>query len=268
MSSEKLPEGTGLHSIAAPIEQTLPKGVSLDIGVVAAYPPQAIQIVTSNTLNIYDSQREAAVKYGEVTKLWEKETAQVTATLRNRLETEAKGLRERAQRTDSFALLLEIDELHGKTQRNLANITSNPIIERLHDEISQAAGNQFSAEQRVLELQEEADLATAIHERYRALGRRGRLASYAAGLILGIGSIFATNHLTELSANKATTTTTKEYVEPGTHDPREQMLGFFIFPTASIVGGYLIGSMSNDRFAQGRARRIVRKAQKRTAKAA
>lgn len=253
-----------VESLAAPLRTpgALPDGIPLSIGIIATHNPADVQCAAMTDHFVHKLSSIDAKTYGERVHIYETEVAKEAETARKMLESSAETYRKKAAETNNIDQLLVLDRLHHDAQTGLQSIHTRPLVALAQEKMANTLTEKFHAEQIALETQESAALAHEIQAKYRKLGRRGCIASYAVGVILAAGSVLGMNHLI-VSAEKSTPA-----AEAPAYDTRDQMIGFFILPASAISGGYLLGSIGNDRFAQRRAKRMVRRAQKRTAKTA
>lgn len=244
MNEDKLPELIGVGVLAEPLRaNSETQQVPLAIGIIATHPPKQVRDAIGQTTFHY-TESVRLTSFFERDAEYHHEQAQTEiGRIQSRLEDELADRRQQAEETDSFDLLVELSDEHDVLQQRLAKPNLEHSVQRIYTDIGRAAGKQFGAEQRALELEQDAALAEEVRQNYRKLGRRGRIASYVAGALLAAGSIAGT---AAMSANNEIT-----------HD--QEPIGYLAIPFATVWAGFMTGDIGRDQFARRRAQRILRK---------
>lgn len=270
-----------LSEIAEPLMQpgALPDGISLSIGLIATQPPAELERA---------SRRVSSEHHGAFLDAHPQNSAaqeQYYLDIRDRITTENQTqLKEAQDAAASYQNLLgmeasvgyipDADDLNKLFERDeraqtaaTASVDDNPRVAKAREEMVEALAERVDASLRIPAAAAQIPLSQEIDKDVKQLGRRGWIASTAAGLVLGAAATlgFTINH--DEPQPPAPTATHAEQVKYEKAMEADNLGEIAIVSAGTLaVGGvgFGAGSMLRGQFAHRRARSMLRKAERRT----
>lgn len=269
-------EVPNLQTLAAPFEVagSLPNGIPVSIGLIANTPRDVLRQAINDPLFDYAVTEHATrleptqsiqdiyddgVNYfnGTRQQMLDENTAELTE-LQDRMGMEMSvGFDpESSDLSRQFQLFERLDEVAAMDTDKL------PSIENIRETLIERMVERANAELDLPGIQPTKELAEQVEKDIWRLGRRGRLGITAAATLFTTSVIFGIYGAHVHEANK-----TIDKTQPSAEDSGNGAVGAFgIIALGGVVLStglaYPIGTQMTPRFAQGRARKMIRKAGK------
>lgn len=262
-----VPERTDLSFLAEPLysgPEALPEGVPHSLGVIATHHPKTVRKAASEAICWQAEQRSLSEAYGEESRGYEAEAAQELEAVKEIYRKDIIECQRLATETNDINELVKLEEERTALRVHLEQAALDRDVQRAYDKVVHTAVKQLEVDLEVARLQDDADLAQAIFRDYKKLGRRGRIASYTAGVLLTIGAVWGTHELIE------NVPPVSESYSQASHDETVSDLrknGYGALPVVFLAGGAALAEGGHDHFARRRAKRTIARARRRASTA-
>lgn len=268
-----------LQELAEPltVPGALPEGISLSIGLIATQPAAELEKASRSAASehyraVLDAHPQNSVtlerhylntmdRVSSANQTQLEEAQNAAAAYQNTLGMEASvGY---VPDAEDLSKLFELDE--RAQSASAASVDDSLIVTEAREDMVRALGERTDATLRIPAAAAQIPLSREIEEDVKRLGRRGWIASTAAGLILGAAATlgFALNHDGPKPPPEAATHT--EQVKYESDVENDNLASVVVVSAGTLAAGgvgFGAGSMLRGRFAHRRARSMLRKARR------
>jgi hypothetical protein len=270
-----------LRELSEPLSQpdALPEGISLSVGLIATTPPAELRRAA---LDASDDHHKAVIHSQPfMTAAVEQSYANTRATIKRSYQKDLENAQNAAAEeqnvlgmansvgftpdADDLTNLFALGEQAQNAAAAIANTNDHPRVVEAREEMVEALAERAEATLEAPIAAAQIPLSNQIDKDVARLGRRGLLASTAAGLILGVSAAlgFVVNHDgAQQPAPNATQAEQAHYENVASADRQGELMVAALGPLATGTAGFAVGAKLRGHFARRRARSMIRRAER------
>lgn len=251
----------------------LPPETTLADGIIAEYPPKRVHEATTNTL-VEQINCESLVGSGlnhGYQDLLDRQVAyrrrmdEADAALNAKWAGKTQDLLGMAGSLGGVPDAEALEEMFRRSEAAEEARQRNPLddqyVQKTQKDLARIEAQRLGAMLRLEELKPDIALSNEIEQRYRVLGKRGRVATFIAGSLLSVGAFMGAyaavgeQPKSEIAFSQMTPAQRHESIAESASHKSKRIMSFL--PLGGIGVAAWVGSANNDRFARRRAKKAI-----------